>query len=288
MLCFPKLVAMLVAMLIRLIIRLMMALVMRVVREVAFELGDVMLHLSQLTANVELVLMGQLENMVHDWVPSMMAPSAPTQSQQGSGHPPMAPGGTMNGGDLGQPAPPIPPSNFFTPLLLLVNLVLQLRTHRQGGLGNVWGLWVFLFSNFWKKAIACCTFIAPDVQTNRHDWHCQMEKRRVNLVSHQQPEEGREWMELTFTFKCFWELWYQNWRPAGCFKFKRYLHHPSTTCVRIMSLFVFQFLEEGNCLLYLYCTGCANKSTRLTLPNGEKKSEPCFAPAARRRQGVNI
>ena len=137
MLCFPKLVAMLVAMLIRLIIRLMMALVMRVVREVAFELGDVMLHLSQLTANVELVLMGQLENMVHDWVPSMMAPSAPTQSQHGSGHPPMAPGGTMNGGDLGQPAPPIPPSNFFTPLLLLVNLVLQLRTHRQGGLGNV-------------------------------------------------------------------------------------------------------------------------------------------------------
>ena len=74
MLCFPKLVAMLVAMLIRLVIRLMMALVMRVVREVAFELGDVMLHLSQLTANVELVLMGQLENMVHDWVPSMMAP----------------------------------------------------------------------------------------------------------------------------------------------------------------------------------------------------------------------
>ena len=57
--------------------------------------------------------------------------------------------------------------------------------------------------------------------------------------------------------------------------------------MRIMSLFVFQFLEEGNCLLYLYCTGCANKSTRLTLPNGEKKSEPCFAPAARRRQGVN-
>ena len=55
-----------------------------------------------------------------------------------------------------------------------------------------------------------------------------------------------------------------------------------------MSLFVFQLLDEGNCLLYLYCTGCANKSTRLTLPNGEKKSEPCFAPAARRVQGVNI
>ena len=137
MLRFPKLVAMLVAMLIRLFIRLMMALVMRVVREVAFELGDVMLHLSHLTANVELVLMGQLENMVHDWVPSMVAPAPPLQTQQGGHHPTSGSGGIMNGGNMGQPAPPIPPSNFFTPLLLLVNLVVQLRTHRQGGLGNV-------------------------------------------------------------------------------------------------------------------------------------------------------
>ena len=125
--CFPKLVAALLAMVVRLLVRFCTIMVMRLVKEVVVELDGVLFQLSALTSGVEQAVVQQLEIWMTEWLPSSRAllPGASEPAEPGQ------PGVSNMGGT----PPPQPPSYLFTNILLALNVVLTLRSHR-GGVGG--------------------------------------------------------------------------------------------------------------------------------------------------------
>ena len=126
LLCFPRILAALVALVIRLMIRALAATSMRILQEVWSEFGGVVQQLASMTSAVEQLMVQNLERLLG-------GPLAPAE------HPPVAVGlggpETSLGGGGGAP-PPIPPNQFLTNALLALNLVVQLRPHWRGGVGQ--------------------------------------------------------------------------------------------------------------------------------------------------------
>ena len=125
--CFPKLVAALLAMLVRLVVRFCTIMVMRMVKEVVVELDGVLFQLSALTSGVEQAVVHQLEVWMTEWLPPSRAllPGASDPIEQGQ----------SSSSNMGGTPPPQPPSYLFTNILLALNVVLTLRSHR-GGVGG--------------------------------------------------------------------------------------------------------------------------------------------------------
>lgn len=123
-LCFPKLVATCLAVFLRMVMRLLVAIVVRVVRAAWFELDGALGSLAGLSCTLEAVLVQHLEAALGDWTPSVTPADG---LMDGAGQPQVA---------QSTQTPPPSSSQFFTQILLVVNLVMQLRTHRQGGLGG--------------------------------------------------------------------------------------------------------------------------------------------------------
>ena len=120
-LCFPKLVATCLAVFLRMVVRLLVAIVVRVFRAAWFELDGALGSLAGLSCTLEAVLVQHLEAAFGDWTPSV----TPVDGLlDGAGQPQVA---------QSTQTPPPSSSQFFTQMLLVVNLAMQLRTHRQGG-----------------------------------------------------------------------------------------------------------------------------------------------------------
>ena len=125
----PKLVAALLAMVVRLVVRFCTIMVMRMVKEGVVELDGVLFQLSALTSGVEQAVVHQLEVWMTEWLPPSRAllpgASEPIEQVQPSSS-------NLN---MGGTPPPQPPSYLFTNILLALNVVLTLRSHR-GGVGE--------------------------------------------------------------------------------------------------------------------------------------------------------
>lgn len=120
-LCFLKLVATCLAVFLRMVVRLLVAIVVRVFRAAWFELDGALGSLAGLSCTLEAVLGQHLEAAFGDRTPSV----TPVDGLlDGAGQPQVA---------QSTQTPPPSSSQFFTQMLLVVNLVMQLRTHRQGG-----------------------------------------------------------------------------------------------------------------------------------------------------------
>lgn len=123
LLCFPKLVATCLAVFLRMLMRLLVAVVVRVFRAAWLELDGALGGLAGLSCTLEAVLVQHLEAAFGDWTPSVTPADG---LMDGAGQPQ---------GAQSTQAPPPSSSQFFTQVLLVINLVFQFRTHRQGGLG---------------------------------------------------------------------------------------------------------------------------------------------------------
>ena len=98
------------------------------------ELGRVLTQLSSLTSGLEKALVQYLDSMMVELLPTSLLVLPGPGGEQGPGEEILARSGQSAG--LGDNPPPALPNQFLTPLLLVINLVVSLQLHRQGGAGN--------------------------------------------------------------------------------------------------------------------------------------------------------